>query len=275
MDPYFKKTTERKEYMNTLEEISNNLKKHIEPALVDKLLEHYSKIKKNYRVNVHESAELNGSKFSEVVFRILENKKNPSGKFTPLDKEIKGFGDRCKEFEQLPRAEFPDDTIRIHIPRLITTLVDIRNKRAVGHISGIHSPNLMDSTLVVHCADWILAELIRLYHGCTTDEAQRIVEKIIEIDIPLIANLGDVQRVLDPKIKYPDQVLLFLMRSYPKKITDQNLYEWTEHSNQTLFRRDVLKRLHQTRKIEYKNGECLILPPGYKYIQDKINENDS
>lgn len=250
--------------------ISGNLKKYIEPSLVDKLLEHYTLIKRNFRLGKFESAELNGSKFSEVVFRILEFV--TTKKFTPLNQEIKRFAELCRGFEQLQKADFPDDTIRIHIPRTITLLIDIRNKRAVGHISGIHSPNLMDSIFVSHCSDWILAELIRLYHGCTTDEAQNVVNKIVQIDIPLVADLGDIKRVLNPKMKYPDQVLVLLLNEYPGTISEQKLNEWTEHSNPSIFRRDVLKKLHKARKIEFKDGICLILPPGVKDIEEKLSK---
>jgi len=255
-----------------IQQVSSNLKKHIEPILVDKLLEHYAVIKRNYRLMKHETAELNGSKFSEVVFRILENKTSKDAKYTPLDHEIKKFADRCRSFEQLPKADAVDDTLRIHIPRTLILLVDVRNKRAIGHISGIHSPNLLDSTLIVHCADWILAELIRLYHGCSTDEAQSIVDQIIQIDIPLVADVGSTKRVLRLDLKFPDQVLALLLNESPKKVSDRVLYDWTEHSNFTVFKRDVLNRLHKARKIEYSKNKCQILPPGIHDIENKIKK---
>ena len=252
-----------------LSPVKSNLKKHIDARLVEKLLEHYCKIKEKYRLWQHESTELNAGKFSEVVVRILEYVTSSPHKYTPLDRHIQNFFTKCSSFTQLPKLVF-DESTRIHIPRTLILIHDIRNKRSVGHVSGIHSPNLMDSTFVVKSADWIMGELIRLYHGCSTDEAQRLVDRLIQIDLPLVADLGDVKRVLDPKMSYAVQVLVLLYQSQPNKVREADLIKWTEHSNATVFRRDVLRRLHRNREIEYANDGCLILPPGITRIEQKL-----
>ena len=66
------------------------------------------------------------------------------------------------------------DAIRLHIPRTLRLVYDIRNKRDVAHLGPDIDPNLQDSTLVVSALDWVLAEFIRLYHaGMTPDNAQK------------------------------------------------------------------------------------------------------
>lgn len=71
------------------------------------------------------------------------------------------------------------ESYRIHIPRVLATIYNIRNKRGVGHLGGDVNPNFADSTFIVTCVDWILAELVRVHYTCSLDEAQKMVDSII------------------------------------------------------------------------------------------------
>ena len=253
--------------MKLLTIVKSNLEKKLPKGLVEKLLEHYEHIKNNLNLDKHENTELNASKFSEVVFRIIEYVLD--GKYTPLGKQIHKFTDRCRQFEKKPSVG-GDDSTRIHIPRTLILIVDIRNKRGVGHVSGIHNPNLSDSLLVTKCCDWILAELLRLFNDLSIDEAQKIVDQLINIDLPLIAKVESIRRVLRTDLTYLQQVLVLLYGEYPLSVKDRTVFEWVEHSNFSAFKRDVLRQLHQKRFIEYRNENCLILSPGKRIVEEKI-----
>jgi hypothetical protein len=55
-------------------------------------------------------------------------------------------------------------------------------------------------------------------------------------------------------------------------IPTEDLCDWTEHSNRTNFRRDVLARLHKARLIEWdRETEMAILSPaGAKEVENTI-----
>ncbi len=253
--------------MKFLDAVRLNLAKKLPKELVDKLIEHYLEIKNNFILLKHENTELNASKFSETVFRIIEYALK--GSFTPLNQQIHKFADKCHQFEMAPSMG-KDDSLRIHIPRTLILIVDIRNKRGVGHVSGIHNPNLADSIFVTKCSDWILAELLRLFNKLSIDEAQKLVDQLVTIDLPIIAKIEGTKRVLRTDFKYADQVLILLYEEYPVWVDDTKLFEWVEYSNPSAFRRDILKQMHSKRYIEYKNGKCLILPPGKKIVEELI-----
>jgi hypothetical protein len=78
------------------------------------------------------------------------------------------------------------DSIRLHIPRAIRVVYDIRNKRDAAHLADDIDPNLQDATLVISNLDWILAEFIRLYHNVSADEAQKIIEGLVARKVPVI-----------------------------------------------------------------------------------------
>jgi len=63
--------------------------------LRENLEKYFLEIIKNYKENRWEPSELNGAKFSEVVFRILEWHTNNS--YTPFGTKIQPFNDKIKQ----------------------------------------------------------------------------------------------------------------------------------------------------------------------------------
>ena len=68
----------------------------------------------------------------------------------------------------------------------VDSIYNIRNKRGVGHISGI-SPNKMDATYILYSCKWVLAELVRQNTGVSTSAAQSIVDDIYWLRVDLLA----------------------------------------------------------------------------------------
>ena len=70
-----------------------------------------------------------------------------TGTFTPLNNKL----DTDKLIQQL--ANFPrgahSDLIRLHMPRAIRVVYDIRNNRDAAHLADGIDPNLQDATLVI------------------------------------------------------------------------------------------------------------------------------
>ena len=235
--------------------------------LISVLLKEYKKIKINFIETKWEPSELGGGKFSEAVFRILEW--YTENKYTSLGKQIVNFAQSTRKFEN--KTNFPN-SIRFHIPRILVALYDIRNHRGVSHLSGDIDPNHMDATFVVSAADWIMAELVRIFHNVTTEEAQNVVESIITKNIPLIWNLGNKKRILNPLLGYREMMLVLLYDTYPKSINEDTLIDWIEHSNHSVFRRDIIIPTHKNRLIEYdkKNKTLLISPTGRTFVEKNI-----
>src|SRR5262249_44099963 len=150
-------------------------------------------------------------------------------------------------------------------------LYEIRNNRGVGHVGGDVNPNVMDATAVYNIASWILAELVRIYHGVSTEEAQEVVNLLVERKISLIWEVEDIKRVLDPKMATREQVLLLLHQKV-SWVSVKDLVNWTEYSNVTVFRSKVLAPLHDARLVEFdkKNNRVRISPLGTREVEEKI-----
>lgn len=250
------------------EELAEDLSQDLSKQLVEKLLKTYKEIKENFYLNRHEPAELNAAKFCEVIFRILEHE-TTTGHYTPLGTRIRNLGDRFRSFENITAA---NDSVRFHIPRVAIAIYNIRNKRGVGHVGGDVDPNLADASFVCAGADWILAELVRLHYHCTLEEAQELVDGLVQRKLLLIYKVGNRKRVLNPSLTYAEQTLLLLAGEFPQGVRDQTLWEWTGHSHLPTYKKDVLRPLHKKRLIEYSDSFCTALPTGVRIVEDNYAE---
>lgn len=140
----------------------------------------------------------------------------------------------------------------------------------MGHAGGDVDPNHMDATVVLAMCNWVMAELVRVFHNLPTEAAQAVVDSLAERRIPLVWQDGDLKRVLDPKISLYDQILL-LVGSATGSVAADDVLDWTDYTDKAYFRK-LLKRLHDERKINLsKDGKQIqILPPGTKHVADII-----
>uniref|UniRef100_A0A7C3J6P7 Uncharacterized protein n=1 Tax=candidate division WOR-3 bacterium TaxID=2052148 RepID=A0A7C3J6P7_UNCW3 len=247
-----------------MEKIKETLLANIDADLVERLLRHYKELKQKFSLSQYEPSQLNCAKFGEVVMRILEyiTTKN----YTSFDKTV-SLDTLAKKLEQLPRDKF-SDSIRIHIPRILRAIYDIRSKRGVAHIGEI-TPNLMDATFVVSACDWIMAEFIRLYHTGNSNEAQIIMDSIIERKIPIIEEFGDNLKVLNPTLSVPDKILLILYKKHPNSVSTSDLKKWIRTKSPSHIT-TVLRRLDDDAKVHSKGKENIITNKGIVYVEKNL-----
>jgi len=248
--------------------VEAQFQKHFPKALVSKLTYHYTKLKSNFIQNRLEPGELNGAKFAEVVFRLIQYITDPQHQYTPLKQSLPPVDTLVMQFQQLPRTF--DDSLRLHIPRALRTIYGIRSKRGVGHTGEIDA-NLMDATLVIAVCDWVMAELIRLYHDCSVDEAQSTVNRLVKRSIPIIYDRDGIKTLLR-QTSYEEATLLFLHYEGEKDVHLGDLCKCVTHPNVTNFRDRILRKLHEEKKLylDEKARLCRILPPGLQYVEESI-----
>lgn len=232
------------------------------------LIKEYNSIIRNFVERRWDSSELSGGKFCEVVYTVLKgyiDREYPSVPSKPNNMVA-----ACLSLEKA--GSFPR-SVRIQIPRMLMALYEIRNNRGVGHVGGDVDPNHMDATAVIYMSKWIMAELIRLFHGVDTQAATDAVETIIERISPGLWLVDGKYRVLDPTLKTKDKVLLIL-HTHGKPVSETELFTWVEHSNLSVFRRDILKKAHKEKLIEYDPNKrnALISPKGIAHVENLLPE---
>lgn len=217
--------------------------------LVDELLAAYEEAKKEFYLGGLRLSAVEGGRFCEAAFRLLEH--ITTGSHTPLGQSVK-TDTIIRAVENLPSGSHPD-AVRLHIPRSLRLVYDIRNKRDAAHLADGIDPNLQDATLVVAVLDWILAEFIRLHHSVTADEASAIVDDLVAKDAPLIQDFDGFLKVLDPDLGASDYCLVLLYQRGNRGATSEELSEWVHPTMRTNLRR-TLRRLVDDRAFVHHNG---------------------
>ncbi len=240
----------------------------IPAGLRGELLDAFAEITRNYRERRWEPSELNGGKLCEVVYSVLRG--YVDGTFPSKASKPRNMVDACRGLEKADRNLFPR-SVRIQIPRVLLALYEVRNNRGVGHVGGDVDPNPMDARIVLESAKWVLAELVRVFHNLDPGAAGAVVEGLVEKTVPVVWDVGNARRVLNSDLSKKEQTLLLLYSS-TRPVAASDLVSWVEHSNPSAYRRDVLRRAHRDRLLEYDEAtqRVHLSPTGIAYVEDKL-----
>ena len=205
----------------------------------------------------------------EILLRYLQH--DLTGHHIPFGTKIGNFAEECKNFEKLPRTAGPE-SFRVIIPRALLYLYTLRNKRGIGQVGGDVDENEMDALACARVAKWCLGELIRARHRLSVEDAQQIVDKLSQRDLPFVWEVLGKKRILSEGLSYPEKSLLLLYSDPSVGVAVEDLFAWTEHSNLAHYRRAVLGSLHRRRFVEFdkETNTVLISPKGIGHVQKKV-----
>jgi len=211
------------------------LKRKLDPQLVDELLEAYGEAKGNFLSGGHRLQAVEGGRFCEAAFRLLQirvwGKSDPLGASLDTERLIKSLA-------ALPSSQ-ETDSVRLHIPRALRVVYDIRNKRDVAHLADGIDPNLQDATLVVSVVDWVMAEFVRLYHAVPPNEAREIVEDLVTRRAPVVQDFDGFLKALNPKLRAGDLALVLLYQKGAQGAKYEELERWAAPSMRRNLRRTL------------------------------------
>jgi hypothetical protein len=172
--------------------VESQLSASLPVALVKELLDAYDEAKRNFYLGGLRLSAVEGGRFCEATFRLLEQISWNS--YTPLGRQL-DTEKLINRLANLASASFVD-SVRLHIPRSLRLVYDIRNKRDTAHLGDGIDPNLQDATVVIGVLDWVLAEFIRMYHNISANDAAAIVDQIVTKLAPIIQDFDGFLKVL-------------------------------------------------------------------------------
>src|SRR5713226_2341532 len=232
--------------------------------LVDETLSTYTEAKRRFHLGDHRPQEVEGGRFSEAVFRVLQHLCGLP--MTPVGKQLPGVDTLLRQIENVTTQP---DSIRIHIPRTLRLIYDIRNKRDAAHLGDGIDPNLQDATLVIGNMDWVMAELVRLYHKMSAEVAQRVIEEFVTKEIPAVEEI-DGQPIVLTDLKPRDQAMLMLYRAGPAGLSLGELA-----SSLRVTRKDNLRKrivgldAEKLILLHPRTGQLHITTMGVRYVEKR------
>jgi hypothetical protein len=227
--------------------------------LADELMEAFLEAKRRFHLGDLRPNAVEGGRFAEAAFRILQWAAD-GGNYTALGQTLPGVD---KLLVKLVNAQGPE-SVRKHIPRALQVIYTIRNTRDAAHLGDGIDPNLQDASLVVHVMDWVLAELVRLYHSVTADEAQRVIEEIVAREVPVVQTVRGVPRVLRD-LRAGEHCLVLLYAAGAAGVEFPKLREWVRPKMRSHLRRTLAALV--TDDLVHQDGDTyIILRPGEQYV---------
>ena len=229
----------------------------------------YLELKARHREGKHDAAGLSAGKLCESVLRLLQHQLTSA--CTPFGQQIPNFITECEKLSRLPKAA-GIESLRVVIPRALAFLYTLRSKRGIGHVGGDVDANPIDGASIARIADWIVCEVIRIYHNLSLEEADALVNSISSRNVPDIWEVGGKKRVLRDDLDFKQKTLLLLYTSVDVAVLAEDLFSWTKYSNFAIYKRSVLMPLDRANLVEFDTEiqAVSISPLGLKQVEEKI-----
>ena len=247
------------------DQIAKSLKANFDAKLVDELLAAYQDAKHNFYLGGLRLGTVEGGRFCEAALRMLQQA--TTNKFTPLGKTLDA-NSITVQLSNTPSAAFPD-AVRLHIPRAIRVVYDVRNNRDAAHLADDIDPNLQDASLVIGNIDWILAEFVRLYHGVKPEEAQRIIDALVVRKVPMVQDFDGFLKVLNPKLKVTEYVLILLYERGTAGASYEQIESWVRPPMRANLHRTLNKMVDDQAYLHSSAGTFKITKLGMKTTEAK------
>ena len=133
----------------------------------------------------------------------------------------------------------------------------------MAHLADGIDPNQQDATMVVRNMEWVLAELVRLYHDVSAKEAHGIIVDLVSKDVPLIQVFDGFPRVLK-RLKASEHLLVLLYWRGAEDVTYDELHAWARAS----------MRSNMKRTLTSLDDKDLIHLQGDRYVLTHLGEED-
>jgi len=250
-----------------LAELNAQLARATDPDISTELVEAYEELKVRYYRRDFRPGQLEAGRFAEAAFRILQLK--AGGSYAAIGKALPRLPVLIESLESADASRV-HESIRIHIPRTLAAVYNIRNRRDVGHIAADVDANAMDAEFVMSACNWVLAEFVRLFHQCSPEEAQAYVEGIVKRRLPLIQVFGETPFVLRSGLPARDEILVLLSHQGSLGASLNQLDSWLP----TVDRRNIRARLSELerrdRYVRRLEGRIFITDTGIEYVDSQL-----
>jgi len=229
----------------------------------------YLELKSRHAENKHDAAGVSAGHFCESVVRLLQHELKTS--FTPFGQQLTNVAGECDSFAQVPKA-VGNDSLRVVIPRAVSLLYTLRNKRGIGHVGGDVDANAIDAITIARVADWVVCELIRIFHKMSLEDADALIASIASRDIPDVWEVAGRKRVLRSDLDFKQKTLLLMYSCTDAAVLAEDLFAWTKYSNFAMYKEHVLGQLDAADLVDYdrETHSVILSPVGAKLVEEQI-----
>jgi len=236
----------------------------IPSALREPLIGEFQQALDEYRAADWEKIGLKAGKFCEIAYCICEG--YTLGSYPPTPTKPSNFPQACQSLEKHNKVK--GRSLTMQVPKVLIAMYELRNNRAIGHVSAEISPNHMDGEFYLRSMKWVLGEFVRNFSALPLEMSHSVVEAVTARTFQIVWSDGEIRRVLEPA-KTAAQKALILLYAEGKKMPVTTLQKWVEYKNASEFKTKVLKPLHKKAMIHFDEpaASVQILPTGQGFVE--------
>ncbi len=240
-------------------DVKKILKANLGSTFSNSIVKHFEDLREGLAKGDNEKTVFKSGKFVEAILKGLHY--HTSGKKLTrinVDGEITRLGN-------LAKSDWPSST-RLLIPRVCRSVYYIASDRGGRHDVTDFDPATMDAEFVTLSCSYIMSELVRVFSpgNISADEAQTTAEELLEKKLAIVFEIDDKKRILDTSLSFEEQTLCLLYSCHKSTAKDAEIINWTEYSNPSAFKRNILQKLHKERLLEYAGEKVTLSPKGKK-----------
>lgn len=237
-----------------------NLVTRYKTELVDAALDAYTTAKQAAFLDDFQKVESNIGQLCEAAIRICRDV--VTGSYTPIGDSSFKVEAEINACLSAAKGREEDEPLRLLIPHTIRAMYWIRNRRGVDHLSKI-KPNHIDARALVAQADWVLAELYRLATTHDFEQAQTVVDSLVERQLPVIEKIRGDWKLLKTDFELDDAVLVIIYHDDDLKQSD--LVRIIKESQPSVSR--AIERLDRKGLLHKKDRSLTITSAGRRHVE--------
>jgi hypothetical protein len=237
----------------------------LDATLAGQFVDEFVSLERRFILSDWEPAELDGGQFAEILARIIYHIDSGTlnlGK--SFDQCVAYVEDNNVQHAILPRHH------AIHICRVLRTIYKFRSQRGAVHISPVYSANRMDAKLMIECARWLMLEILRLYLQVSREEAARIIEELLQFDVPCVGNFEGSLLVQRTDLTAEEEIIVLLHYAGQFGFSRKDLGVHARCSASSVT--NALKKLESAsvRQVISVSGRYRLTDLGSKRVREKL-----
>jgi hypothetical protein len=115
----------------------------------------------------------------------------------------------------------------------------------------------------------VLAEFVRLFHGVSADEAQKIISDLVRKRVPAVQDINGFLKILNPKLKVSDRVLVLLYERGAACAAHDELDSWLHPKMRKNLKRTLVQLEHDRALIHFTGRAYQITEAGMRDVEDR------
>jgi hypothetical protein len=123
--------------------------------------------------------------------------------------------------------------------------------------------------MVMSSLDWVLAELVRIYHGVTANEAQKIIESLVTRLVPAVEDFDGFLKVLKPELRVSEYVLLILYARGKEGASYDEIESWVQPKMRANLRRALTALVDDKAFVHQAKGKYVLTRLGIPEVETK------